>query len=220
VAGGLKGFHPNRRSLRLADPRVPEPAGTLLRATPDPCARRTPATYALRERVEEAIPRAKQAEISEPRVENLRQASVSPRRVAFYVNPRGETLPATAYRYMDSKYAETVMQTMEAPLSYFGFEKFSTGSEARDAFQIFFEAGNPKSWSDARLRGTFDTLQLFTSEGELLVKIPLERGGLGPLPEPFTRSYPEYGRGNTYQLVPAFPNLKVKFSEVTLLPEE
>ena len=45
---------------------------------------------------------------------------------SFYVSPNREVMPATAYRYMDSKYAQTTMNTMEAPLSYFGFEKFNT----------------------------------------------------------------------------------------------
>ena len=33
----------------------------------------------------------------------------------FYVAPDGRILPSTAYRYMDSKYAEQTMKTMEAP---------------------------------------------------------------------------------------------------------
>jgi hypothetical protein len=95
---------------------------------------------------------------------------------------------------------------MEAPGGYFGFDKFDTGSAARDAYQISTE------WSDARLRGTFDTLQL---EGDF--SVPLENGGLGPNPEPLTTSYPEYGTGNRPQLITP---QRLQFDKVDLLPEK
>lgn len=47
----------------------------------------------------------------------------SGRATDFYVTPNGEVVPATGYRYMDSKYAEQTMESMSAPGSYFGFEK-------------------------------------------------------------------------------------------------
>lgn len=78
---------------------------------------------------------------------------------------------------MDSQYASSVQASMEAPLSYFRFDKFKSASEARNKFQIFFEPGNPKSWSDARLMGEFDTLQLFSKDVKALVCIPYEAGG-------------------------------------------
>ena len=84
----------------------------------------------------------------------------------FYANSQGDTLPATGYRYMDSRYAKRTMQTRTAPGSYFGFERFETGAAARDRYQIFFVEGNPESWSDARLRGQLDTLQLFDQQGK------------------------------------------------------
>ena len=96
--------------------------------------------------------------------------------------------------------------------------KFESGADARDAFQIFYEKGNPKSWSDARLRGTFDTLQLFDGEGRAKVKVPLENGGKGPGLEPFTSAYPEYGRGGEAQLLPT-EKTAVKFDDVDFLPE-
>ncbi|HYH01927.1 MAG TPA: hypothetical protein VEC37_02400 [Bacillota bacterium] len=119
---------------------------------------------------------------------------------------------------MDSKYTAATMASKEAPLSYFGFQKFDTGAEVRDKFQIFYEPGNPKSWSDGRLRGEFDTLQLFDKSGNPLVKVPMEAGDTGSIPEPFTRYYPEYGKGGAAQLLPK-SKMTVIFDDVTLLPE-
>lgn len=138
----------------------------------------------------------------------------------FYVGPSGpaSTLPATGYRYMDSSFSDKVVLSQEAPLSYFGFTKFEYGSVARDGFQVFYEPGNPASWSDARLRGTFDTLQLYSSEGAPNVRIPMEDGGRGSIPEPFTHYYLDYGKGGERQLVPS-TRITVKFDDVTLLPE-
>ena len=50
------------------------------------------------------------------------------------------------------------------PTTFFGFEKYDTGKSARDAFQVKGpeigpDADGLSSWSDARLRGKFDTLQ-------------------------------------------------------------
>jgi hypothetical protein len=47
----------------------------------------------------------------------------------------------------------------------------------------------------------------------------MEKGGRGIIPEPVTRSFPEYGKGGYTQLLP-IRNMKVKFDEVTILPEE
>ena len=106
----------------------------------------------------------------------------------FYVTPDGNVIPTTGYRYMDSRYAEQTMESMSAPGSYFGFEKFDSSSAARDAFQVSPE------WSDCRLRGEFDTLQVIDD-----MYVPLESGGKGPGLEPFTRSYPEFGAGGAQQ---------------------
>lgn len=119
---------------------------------------------------------------------------------------------------MDSSFAERTQESMQAPLSYFGFEKYDTGKDSRDAFQIFYEEGNPGSWSDARLRGEFDTLQLYDREWGMRVRVPREAGDKGYMLEPFTEYYPDFGRGNTRQLVPRDP-MKVKFKKVDLLPE-
>lgn len=59
---------------------------------------------------------------------------------------------------------------------------------------------NPKdpldvSWSDGRLRGTFDTLQL-CENGVPQAKFPTMFGNKEGAPlEPFTKAYPEYGKG-------------------------
>lgn len=55
---------------------------------------------------------------------------------------------------MDSKYAEQTMKTMEAPGSYIGLSKFDSASKVQDAYQI------SPAWSNAKLRGEFDTLQI------------------------------------------------------------
>lgn len=120
---------------------------------------------------------------------------------------------------MDSSYASQTIATKEAPLSYFGFTKFETGSKARDKFQVFYQPNNPKSWSDARLRGEFDTLQLFDSRGTPMAKVPMEAGNKGSIPEPFTSYYPQYGTGGERQLIPD-RKMNVKFDYVQIIPEK
>ncbi|MBQ6888040.1 MAG: fibronectin type III domain-containing protein [Lachnospiraceae bacterium] len=108
----------------------------------------------------------------------------------FYVTPSGDVVPATGYRYMDSKYAEQTMESMSAPGSYFGFEKYDSASAAQDAFQIAPE------WSNCKLRGEFDTLQVIDG-----MYVPKAYGDKGPGLEPFTRCYPEYGKGGCQQFI-------------------
>ncbi|MEX7696128.1 RHS repeat domain-containing protein, partial [Enterobacter hormaechei] len=138
----------------------------------------------------------------------------------FYVGPSGpsSTMPSTAYRYMDSKYAPQTIENKSAPLSYFGYTKYKSANEARDAYQIFYEKGNPDSWSDARLLGEFDTLQLYKN-GIPQVQVPLANGGRGPGYELFTSAYPEYGKGGALQLLPIERNYPVIFERVTIIPE-
>lgn len=123
----------------------------------------------------------------------------------FYVTPSGDVVPSTGYRYMDSKYTEKILETYKAPGSYFGFDKFNTGSEARNALQISTD------WSDARLRGEFDTLQVIDN-----IRIPLEKGGKGPFLEPITKSYPEFGTGGYRQVI---TNSEIKFRKIDLLED-
>lgn len=55
---------------------------------------------------------------------------------------------------MNSKCAKQTFESNSALGSYFGFDKFDTAKEAREALQIYPE------WSDAKLEGEFDTLQI------------------------------------------------------------
>ncbi|MGJ0580391.1 RHS repeat-associated core domain-containing protein [Xenorhabdus bovienii] len=145
-----------------------------------------------------------------------------PSKPDFYVGPAGPsaTMPSTAYRFMssESQWAAATIESKTAPLSYFGYSKYNTGREARDAYQIFYEKGNPASWSDARLRGEFDTLQLYKN-GVPQVKVPLANGDKGPGLELFTSAYPQYGKGGAVQLLPIEKNLPVTFDKVTIIPE-
>ena len=125
------------------------------------------------------------------------------RKTDFYVTPSGKVVPATGYRYMDSKYAEQTMSSMSAPGSYFEFEKFDSASAAQDAFQISPE------WSDCRLRGEFDTLQVIDD-----MYVPKAYGDKGPGLEPFTRCYPEYGKEGAKQYI--FKGT-IKFKKVKLI---
>ena len=121
----------------------------------------------------------------------------------FYVAPDGRTLPSTAYRYMDSKYAEQTMRTMEAPGSYIGLSKFDSASKVQDAYQI------SPAWNNAKLRGEFDTLQIMDN-----VYVPKEAGDMGKVLEPITRYYPEYGKGGYPQLK---TNSVIEFKKVDII---
>ena len=103
------------------------------------------------------------------------------------------------------------LNRMTNEVSYFGFRKFSTGSAARDAYQI------SRSWSDARLLGEFDTLQLFEN-GIVKARIPNWAGDTvkGKL-EPFAMAYPEYGLGGAQQLHADY--MLIKFKKITILAE-
>ena len=137
----------------------------------------------------------------------------------FYVNSRGDALPATAYRNMDSARAPAVMETGTDRLSYFGFTRYETAESARDGLQIFYAPGDPLSWGDARLRGQFDTLQLFRKDGSVNARVPYERGDSGLVLEPITRSYPDYGKGGQFQLLPADKGTVIRFERLDLIPE-
>ncbi|MDX5630938.1 MULTISPECIES: hypothetical protein [unclassified Brenneria] len=122
----------------------------------------------------------------------------------FYVGSAGPsvTMRSTAYRHMkykepDGSINKFVAQTLEsksAPVIYFGFGKYSAGSTARDKFQIASE------WSDARMRGAFDTLQLY-KDGKSTAFVPKWEGNSHPTKlEPFAKAYPQYGQGGEAQL--------------------
>ena len=111
-------------------------------------------------------------------------------RTDFYVKANGEVIPSTGYRYMNSKYADQTMKTKSAPGSYFGFEKFDSAAQARDAYQV------SPLWSDCKLRGKFDNLQVIDD-----IYVPKLFGDKGVGLEPITKCYPENGSGGRYQLI-------------------
>lgn len=108
--------------------------------------------------------------------------------------------------------------------SYFGFEKFETGDNATEAFQIrapkhVTPADPDPAWSDGRLRLKFDTLQLY-KDGIPQVTTPFESGGTGSKLEHFTEAYPQYGTGGARQLVPKPGDpITIKVDETKILPE-
>jgi len=152
----------------------------------------------------------------------------------FYVGPSGpdSTLPSTGYRYdrylnddgTPNKWGQQTLETGEGRATYIGTEKYETGQEARDAFQIKGQDKvNPldpedSSWSDARLRGEFDTLQLYDGTGKSTVYVPDRLGNTQKgMPEPITEAYPEYGSGGAVQL--HADGQTIKYDKVDILPE-
>nr|WP_286948115.1 RHS repeat-associated core domain-containing protein [Pseudomonas sp. UBA6718] len=151
----------------------------------------------------------------------------------FYVGPSGpdSTLPATGYRYMRyenddgtvNRYADATLESKSAPTTYIGFDKYDTGKEAREKFQVKGPEVGPDengagSWSDARLRGRFDTLQLYV-DGVPQARVPHWKGDKDKSKlEPFADAYPEYGEGGARQV--HLDGRKVEFDEVEILPED
>ena len=107
----------------------------------------------------------------------------------FYVTPSGDVVPATGYRYMDSGRANDAIISGEQYTTYIGFKKYDSASQVKDAFQI------ADSWSDCKVRGEFDTLQVIDD-----LYVPTTKGNTTAIPEPITFSYPEYGKGGEHQL--------------------
>jgi hypothetical protein len=132
----------------------------------------------------------------------------------FYVSPDGTVMPATAYRYMDSKFANATIESLSSPkLSYFGFEEINSASAAGARYQVLMP-----DWSDMKLRGEFDTIQLFDEFGNVNAKVPMANGGRANFPEPFTTYYPveTHGAGGGVQLVPVI-DAGVNFRRVELI---
>ena len=113
----------------------------------------------------------------------------SGRKADFYVTPSGDVVPATGYRYMDSGRANDAIISGEQYTTYIGFKKYDSASQVKDAFQI------ADSWSDCKVRGEFDTLQVIDD-----LYVPTTKGNTTAIPEPITFSYPEYGKGGEHQL--------------------
>lgn len=152
----------------------------------------------------------------------------------FYVGPDGPsaTMRATAYRFVRYKnddgslneWGQKLLSDKSALFTYFGFDEFNSGKATRDAFQIKgIDKVNPlnpedMSWSDGRLRGQFDTLQLFEN-GIPQVRHPTMFGNEPGKPlEPFTKAYPRYGKGGVEKLYA--DKRVINFDDVNILPEE
>ena len=113
----------------------------------------------------------------------------SGRKADFYVTSSGDVVPATGYRYMDSGRANDAIISGEQYTTYIGFKKYDSAPQVKDAFQI------ADSWSDCKVRGEFDTLQVIDD-----LYVPTTKGNTTAIPEPITFSYPEYGKGGEHQL--------------------
>ncbi len=116
------------------------------------------------------------------------ETPISGRRPDFYVAPNGDVIPATGYRYMSSSGASDALRNGKQYTTYFGFDKFDSAKKAREAIQISY------SWSDCKVRGAFDTLQVIDD-----MYIPTTFGNTTTVPEPFAISYPEYGEVSVQQ---------------------
>lgn len=125
----------------------------------------------------------------------------------FYVKPNGDAIPATGYRYINSKYEDITRESMTVPGSkngnYVAFERFDSSSEVRNAYQI------SPNWSDAGVRGEFDTLQVIDN-----IHVPTTLGNTTDVLEPITSAYPEFGSGGAQQLM---TNNEIKLRSVERL---
>ena len=121
---------------------------------------------------------------------------------------------------MNSKWYEATKKEMSGPLSYFRFEKIDTAYQVRDRYQIaygYYNNNQNRTWSNASVRGTFDTLQLFDSKGNPKVRIPFTKGDTGKDLELFTMSYPEHSQGGAFQLFPV-DKMDIKYDKLDILP--
>ena len=132
---------------------------------------------------------AKEIKVAEKVIDTAKATEKLAKKVDFYVKPTGEVIPATGYRYMDSSQYQKVLQNKQQYATYVGFKKYDSAKEVQDKFQII------KQWSDAKVRGSFDTLQVVDK-----LYIPTEKGNTTKILEPFTHSYPQYGKGGEYQM--------------------
>jgi RHS repeat-associated protein len=153
----------------------------------------------------------------------------------FYVGPQGAsaTLLSTAYRYdrylnddgTVNEWGQKILSSGEGRVTYFGFDRFDTGTQAADSFQIktkqHVNIHDPedRSWSDSRIRSEFDTLQLFDQNGVPCARVPNAFGDRpGAATEPFTSAYPEYGAGGAQQL--HAHGATVQFTKTEIIPED
>ncbi len=116
---------------------------------------------------------------------------VKPQKTDFYVKSNGDVVPGTMYRYSDSSTFETLSKTKESFISYVSPKKFETSEAAINGLQI-----DVINWkNDCCVRSSFDTIQVIDD-----IRVPYAGGDkLGPLKEPLTLFYPEFGTGNVPQ---------------------
>ena len=141
--------------------------------------------------------------VTKATVEQVSVGNENGTKIDFYVTPSGDVVPATGYRYMDSGRANDALTKGEQYTTYIGFTKYDSASQAKDAFQV------ADAWSDCKVRGEFDTLQVIDT-----MYVPTEKGNTTIIPEPITCSYPEYGKGGEQQLR---VDTVVKFKKVTII---
>lgn len=137
--------------------------------------------------------------------------------VDFYVSPSGEALHAKGYRYSDSRFAESIVENHRSPGTpgghYFGPNGYATTEEVASAYQISPE------WSDVKVEGAFDTLQLYDSElGRWKAEVPKSHGNSTNVPEPYTSAYPEYGEGGVQQYITE-PDTPLNYDNVRILDQ-
>ena len=121
----------------------------------------------------------------------------------FYVKQTGDAVPSTGYRYMSSDNAAGALMNGEQYTTYVGFEKLDSAAQVQNSYQV------APVWSDCKVRGEFDTLQVIDD-----LYIPTTRGNTTNILEPLAVSYPEYGSGGGYQMR---VDSNVKFNNVTII---
>jgi hypothetical protein len=127
----------------------------------------------------------------------LRKEFESPefKKTDFYVRPNGEVIPAKGYRYVSSnsqnlnEIIETGKTLPNEKGTYITFDKFTSGSEAKNNLQL-----SPRS--DGTIRLEFDTKQIMDD-----IKIPNGKYGSANYLEPITKDYPELGQGGGSQAI-------------------
>ncbi len=135
----------------------------------------------------------------------------------FYVSPDGTAVPGTGVRFSDSQYADHIVANGSSPGTpgghYFGTETFPSSTSAADAYQI------SPDWSDVRVQGEFDTLQLYDPQTQTWnIEIPTTNGNTTNILEPYTSAYPEFGTGGVQQYITA-PDTPLNYNNITVLPE-
>ena len=104
---------------------------------------------------------------------------------------------------MSSDNAAGALTNGEQYTTYVGFEELDSAAQVQNSYQV------APVWSDCKVRGEFDTLQVIDD-----LYIPTTRGNTTNILEPLAVSYPEYGSGGGYQMR---VDSNVKFNNVTII---